>query len=147
MEHFSPGRWANALIVVGLVAISGCAELGAYDPYPSGGYRDPYGDSYRYDRGDDYYSSRERDRARRARKEAEYERERLEDERERLEDERRRIDQERHRAPPPPAYQPPPREERCPSGFTPSENKCSSEERRRGCKDMRLPGGLGCVKR
>ncbi len=37
--------------------------------------------------------------------------------------------------------------EECPSGFRPSENKCSSEERRRGCKDMRLPGGLGCVKR
>ncbi len=37
--------------------------------------------------------------------------------------------------------------ERCPSGFRPSEQKCSVEERRRGCKDMRLPGGLGCVKR
>ncbi len=34
--------------------------------------------------------------------------------------------------------------ERCPSGFSPSEQKCSVEERRRGCKDMRLPGGLGC---
>lgn len=38
-------------------------------------------------------------------------------------------------------------EERCPSGFHPSEQKCSPEERRRGCKDMRLPGGLGCVRR
>jgi hypothetical protein len=37
--------------------------------------------------------------------------------------------------------------ETCPSGFRPSEQKCSPEERRRGCKDMRLPGGLGCVKR
>jgi hypothetical protein len=35
----------------------------------------------------------------------------------------------------------------CPSGFSPSEQKCSPEERRRGCKDMRLPGGLGCVRR
>jgi hypothetical protein len=38
-------------------------------------------------------------------------------------------------------------QERCPSGFYPSEQKCSVEERRRGCKDMRLPGGLGCVRR
>lgn len=37
--------------------------------------------------------------------------------------------------------------ETCPPGFRPSEQKCSPEERRRGCKDMRLPGGLGCVKR
>jgi hypothetical protein len=37
--------------------------------------------------------------------------------------------------------------ERCPNGFHPSEQKCSPEERRRGCKDMRLPGGLGCVRR
>ena len=35
----------------------------------------------------------------------------------------------------------------CPPGFRPSEQKCSPEERRRGCKDMRLPNGLGCVKR
>lgn len=37
--------------------------------------------------------------------------------------------------------------EHCPSGFSPSERKCSQDERRRGCKDMRLPGGLGCVRR
>jgi hypothetical protein len=37
--------------------------------------------------------------------------------------------------------------ETCPPGFSPSEQKCSNEERRRGCKDMRLPGGLGCVRR
>lgn len=35
----------------------------------------------------------------------------------------------------------------CPPGFRPSEQKCSPEERRRGCKDMRLPSGLGCVRR
>jgi hypothetical protein len=35
----------------------------------------------------------------------------------------------------------------CPSGFRPSEQKCSPAERLRGCKDMRLPSGLGCVKR
>lgn len=38
-------------------------------------------------------------------------------------------------------------QDRCPSGFQPSEQKCSVEERRRGCKDMRLPSGLGCVRR
>ena len=35
----------------------------------------------------------------------------------------------------------------CPSGFRPSEQKCSPDERRRGCKDMRMPSGLGCVRR
>ena len=35
----------------------------------------------------------------------------------------------------------------CPPGFRPSEQKCSPEERRRGCKDVRLSSGLGCVKR
>ena len=76
------------------------------------------------------------------------ERERLERERERLEDERRRLEEERRRQlqQPPPVYRPP-REERCPAGFSPSEQKCSREERQRGCRDMRLPGGLGCVSR
>ena len=37
--------------------------------------------------------------------------------------------------------------EHCPSGFQPSEQKCSQAERRNGCKDIRLPGGLGCVNR
>ncbi len=35
--------------------------------------------------------------------------------------------------------------ERCPSGYTPSENKCTQQERKKGCKDIRQPGGLGCV--
>lgn len=38
-------------------------------------------------------------------------------------------------------------DERCPQGFQQSEQKCSNEERRRGCKDMRLDNGIGCVKR
>jgi hypothetical protein len=42
---------------------------------------------------------------------------------------------------------PQPMQERCPAGFQPSEQKCSPDERRRGCKDIRLPSGLGCVKR
>jgi hypothetical protein len=37
--------------------------------------------------------------------------------------------------------------EECPRGFRPSEQKCSPKERALGCQDMRLPGGLGCVKR
>lgn len=37
--------------------------------------------------------------------------------------------------------------ETCPPGFQQSEQKCSPDERRRGCKDMRMPGGLGCVRR
>ena len=37
--------------------------------------------------------------------------------------------------------------EHCPSGFQPSEQKCTQDERRSGCKDIRLPGGLGCVHR
>ena len=40
-----------------------------------------------------------------------------------------------------------PSQDRCPSGFSPSEQKCTPQERQRGCKDIRLPSGLGCVKR
>jgi hypothetical protein len=42
---------------------------------------------------------------------------------------------------------PQPSQDRCPPGFQPSEQKCSPEERRRGCKDIRTPSGLGCVNR
>ncbi len=42
---------------------------------------------------------------------------------------------------------PQPAQDRCPPGFQPSEQKCSPAERQRGCKDVRLPSGLGCVKR
>lgn len=34
------------------------------------------------------------------------------------------------------------KQETCPSGFRPG--RCGDNERRSGCKDMRLPGGLGC---
>jgi len=40
----------------------------------------------------------------------------------------------------------PGRDERCPAGFKPREQRCSPDERRRGCKDVRLSSGLGCVK-
>jgi hypothetical protein len=42
---------------------------------------------------------------------------------------------------------PQPSQDRCPAGFEPSEQKCSPRERQNGCKDVRLPSGLGCVKR
>ena len=122
-----------------------------YSCYGSGGYDRRYDHPNGYGSGD-FYREQERERLRR-------ERDRLEREQDRLERERREVERERDRnrytAPPPvyqpPAYNPPSnppqREERCPSGFSPSEQKCSTEERRRGCKDMRLPGGLGCVRR
>jgi hypothetical protein len=40
-----------------------------------------------------------------------------------------------------------PQQESCPPGFQPSERRCSQDERRNGCKDIRLDSGLGCVKR
>lgn len=34
----------------------------------------------------------------------------------------------------------------CPSGFKPSERSCSPDERKRGCRDMRVgPNNMGCV--
>lgn len=35
----------------------------------------------------------------------------------------------------------------CPPGFHPSEQRCTNDERRHGCKDVRTPGGLGCKNR
>lgn len=126
---------AFSLIVATLV-LAGCADFNT--PY-GGGYNDPY-----YPpppRNDGYYGRRDYDHYKHEKRELERERDRLEEERERLEREREKAS----RPPPPPP--PPRREERCPSGFSPSERKCSKEERRRGCQDMRLPGGLGCVRR
>lgn len=139
-------RTLSALGFLGVITLTGCAELlndpngygggygggyGAPPPY-YGGQQPYYGGGY-YDNG--YYG--------RERRELERERERLEDERERLERERQRERQPQYSPPPPPRPAP----ERCPPGFSPSEQKCSREERRRGCRDMRLPGGLGCVDR
>lgn len=123
------------LLSLAVMAFTGCSDLN--DPYrPPPRYDDPY---YRSDR--DYYRDREIERQRRERRELERERDRLEDERKRLEEERRR---DKYR-PPPPA--PKPSQDRCPPGFSPSERKCTTEERKRGCKDIRTPGGLGCVSR
>jgi hypothetical protein len=38
-------------------------------------------------------------------------------------------------------------DEECPDGFEESEDKCTSEERAEGCKDIRLDNGTGCVSR
>lgn len=120
-------------VILLALAAAGCTEIGS--PYGSG-----YGNSYQRPYYDDY-SNRDSYWDHKERKELKRERDRLEDERERLERER---DRHNSYTPPPP---PRPAPERCPSGFSPSERKCSSEERRRGCQDMRLPGGLGCVRR
>lgn len=136
------------------VALSGCAGMDNYDPYYSGGpsYGGGYnGGGYGYGNrdpyyGGGYYGGGYNDPYRNRR-----ERERLEEERERLERERERLERERQRQRYPES-QPVPRPpaasyDRCPAGFSPSENKCSRAERERGCKDIRMPSGLGCVKR
>lgn len=136
--------------LIALVAlVSGCAGANGYDPYYSGGpsYGGGYnGGGYGYGNRDPYYGGGYNDPYRYRR-----ERERLEEERERLERERERLERERERQRYPvqqPAPRPPPASyDRCPAGFTPSEDKCSRAERARGCKDIRMPSGLGCVKR
>jgi Protein of unknown function (DUF3011) len=42
---------------------------------------------------------------------------------------------------------PAPAREQCPPGFEPGNHRCTQEERRRGCKDMRMPGGTTCSSR
>lgn len=124
------GNFLTALILILLAAVtSSCVAPGNnYYPASSGGYGyDPY-----------YDNNRERDRLER-------ERDRLERERWEFERERQRQQQPVYQPPPPPARVPQP--DRCPPGFSPSEVKCSPQERQRGCKDLRTPGGLGCVKR
>jgi len=146
MRKLSSIRYTVALGLVCAVLGSalGCQPIN--DPYGyGGGYGAPpppppapyYGGGY-YG-GPGYYGNGNYDRR---------ERERLERERQRLEEERRRLEKERERPVYPPA--PPvarPTQDRCPAGFSPSERKCSPEERRRGCRDMRMPSGLGCVSR
>jgi hypothetical protein len=136
MRNLVSGFFRVVCLSVFTVCLIACAEFNdPYDPY----YRpDPY---YR----DPYYPDEHSRRHEREHREIKRDQRELERERERLEEERRRLEEERNRRPTynPPAAAP----EHCPSGFSPSEQKCSPEERRRGCKDIRLPGGLGCVKR
>ncbi len=135
-------------LVLGFVLLvaSGCANLndpysgggGGYGGYGNGGYGGYGNGGY----GNGGYGNGGYNNNRREQQELERERERLENERKRLQRERENV----YRAP---AAPPPPRQvfERCPAGFSPSERKCTQDERRRGCRDMRLPGGLGCVDR
>jgi hypothetical protein len=142
-----------ALVFISAVHVFavGCANLN--DPYGyNSGYNAPppppasyYGGTPYYG-GNPYYGGGYYGGApiRREQRELERERQRLEDERRRLERERQNqqnVPQQYTRpSPPPPA-------DRCPAGFSPSERKCTQEERRRGCRDMRMPSGLGCVSR
>jgi hypothetical protein len=145
-------RRYSLVAVVGVAAclstLVGCAPIN--DPYGApygGGYAPPppppapyYGGGYYGNPG--YYGNGPYDS--RERRQLERERQRLEEERIRLERERQR---DRYPTSPPPPPVARPTQDRCPAGFRPSENKCSNEERKRGCRDMRLPSGLGCVSR
>ena len=136
MKRGSPGVSLLSGVVILSVALclTSCRGMN-YGGNNSGGYYDPYGGRDRYDR-DDYYYDRDR-------RDAYEERKRLERERERLERERERLEREREKAKRRPKR---PKRERCPAGWHPSEQKCTSKERRKGCQDMRTPGGLGCVR-
>lgn len=127
-----------------LASLSGC---GPYDPNfggPYGGYNGGYNGGYY---NDGYETRRDIERSRQERRELERERERAQAERERLERERSNSYGGWRNPPPPPPSRPAPQVDRCPPGFSPSERKCSSDERRRGCRDIRTPSGLGCVSR
>jgi hypothetical protein len=128
-----------------LVTVTACP---ASDPYPSHpGYDDPYYGGG-YGRDDDYYRRRRwEEKQRREERNLDRERERLERERRELEEERERHEREDRNHHGGSISPPPPRVEHCPSGFSPSERKCTNEERRKGCRDMRLSNGMGCVDR
>ncbi len=137
-------------------ALTGCANLN--DPYGQGGYGGygapyggaPYGNApYGYNAPPPYYGGPGYYNGYPNYQQQQQQRE-LDRERRQLEEERRRLERERdsYRAPnppPPPASRPIP--DRCPAGFSPSERKCSPQERRNGCRDIRLSSGLGCVSR
>lgn len=137
-----------SLFVSAAASLVGCGPMN--DPYYGGGNPPGYGGGYYGGSGgyygggyDPYYNANQRERDRLDR-----ERDRLEREREQLErDRQRERERDRWNAPPPPPAARPPVQDRCPPGFSPSENKCSKEERKRGCQDVRLNSGLGCVKR
>lgn len=124
----------RSLILLLILLLTACSALqngnGGY--YPDSPYYDDRYDD-RYEDRDSYHHARDRERWKRERREREYERERRERERR----------EHQHAAPVETNQQKLP--ERCPSGFRPSERKCSDKERRKGCKDMRTGSGLGCV--
>ncbi len=96
--------------------------------------RRSYGRDSDYNRRDDsrYYDEQAR---------LDYERERqreLDREIERTRELREKLERERA------SSASAPHQETCPSGFAPGNHRCSDSERRRGCKDMRMPGGTTC---
>ena len=136
----------KAAALLPLFLLSSC--VGVNDPYPYDTRHDSYYDDYS-DR--DYWREREREKDREERKRLEREREHLEHERRDADEEaarRRHREEERRREEQrEDSRRKPPVAESCPRGYTPSEKKCTPEERKRGCKDVRLDSGLGCVKR
>ena len=120
-----------------LISLMSCQPMSSgYNQPPA--YNDHYPRSYdRPNYDSDYYRRERRDDRERDRREMARERERLEHERRKFEHERSR-NQEHDRRPPPP------RVESCPSGFHPGGHRCSKADRRRGCKDMKMPGGTTC---
>ena len=132
------------VVLSGFIFVSGCADLSQpynqqtrYDPYPPPSYDTRY---------DNYRTRQEWERRRTEELELKRERERLRRERRQLEEERRRIREHEHSSPHRPVPRPTVRQQ-CPPGFSPSERKCTAQERKRGCKDIRLNSGLGCVHR
>jgi hypothetical protein len=140
MKNLTSYPTLTALSLIALLALPGCAELNQ-PGYPSqGGYYDSgYGGYHNdgYGSHDNYYGHEKHERWEEKRHEQEERAEREAREHQRDEESRRHHEQE------------PPRrvEEHCPSGFSPSERKCSNDERRHGCQDIRTPSGLGCVRR
>ncbi len=125
------------LSLISIVTLFGCVPLdSSYNNGGSygGGYGNQSGYGYGYD--NDYYEERERERLRDERREIERDRERLEREQEKLERQRQREREAQSRPPP---------QEQCPSGFHPRERSCSKDERKKGCRDIRLNSGMGCV--
>lgn len=149
--HPSSSRRFLYIAILGLGLGSGtigCDPNGPFNGNGPGGYNDPYygnNNGNGYANGFDPRNDRERNRIERDRRRLDQERDQIENDRDRLA--RERNEQQRQQQWQQEQQARPPRQESCPSGFSPSENKCSREERRRGCKDMRLPSGLGCVRR
>ncbi len=136
-----PAARLGFIVFLLLFVFSGCpASNNSSYPYRS---YDSYGNPYYGSSVSDY--DYERRQLRNERRNAEAERKRAEEERRRLEAERLRLEEERARAAS--AYRPPAptmRQVRCPPGFHPTSRSCSSEDRRHGCKDMRVVGGV-CI--
>ena len=146
MQHknFSYILLGSSLLVCSFLSACLPMDDGTYSN--GGGNRDPYGgydsryDGPTYDRYDYDRYDYERDQLRRERDELERERRRLEDERRRQE----RYDQQHPVAVPRLPAAPPVIEDRCPPGWR-DGSKCTSSERKRGCKDKRTASGRLCV--